>query len=48
MKLLFTGLVGEMRLDFSDGEKNHGTQPAEKNDIYEESFHTILYRNRWE
>jgi hypothetical protein len=41
--LLFIG-VREKGLDSSVGEKNQGNQPAEKNDVYEESFHTVFYR----
>jgi len=35
----------KQRLVSSDGEKNQGTQPGKKDDIYEESFHFIFYRH---
>jgi len=38
----------EKGLDSSDGEKDHGNQPAEKDDIDEESFHIIFYRHMCE
>jgi len=41
-KLLLTGMGREKGLDSSDGEKDHGNQPAEKDDIDEESFHIIF------
>jgi hypothetical protein len=44
INLLFSGR-GKKGLDSSDGKKNHGNQPAEKDDIYEESFHSIFYRH---
>lgn len=44
LNLPLTG-KGKQRLVSSDGEKNHGPNPSEKDDIYQKSFHSISYRH---